>query len=77
MNLEAGRGSKHANAVLYPVNYSQSFVKEFTSAKATFGEDISRFLQPDMQYGHDAIVELLLRLSADINTLSHCLAKPL
>jgi ankyrin repeat protein len=68
LSLKAGHGSRYADGVLYPMNYNQSFVERLISAEVAFGEDISWFLQPAMQYRHDAIVELLLRLGADVNT---------
>ncbi|KAL6910524.1 ankyrin repeat-containing domain protein [Trichoderma evansii] len=61
-------GCKYVSAAMRPENYNQRFVKKLIAAGIAFGEDISWFLNPAVQYGHGAIVKLLLEIGADVNT---------
>lgn len=51
-----------------PKNYNRGFVEKLIATEIAFGEDISWFLGPAIRNGHGAIVELLLRLGADIDS---------
>lgn len=67
INLKMADHRPYSDAAMRPKNYNRIFVEKLIATEVAFGEDISWFLEPAIRYGHDAIVELLLRLGANID----------
>ncbi|KAM0514400.1 hypothetical protein ACHAPE_006982 [Trichoderma viride] len=69
ISFKKGRGRKYLDVAMQPNNYDREFIKKLIAKEVALGEDISWFLKPAIEYGHSAMVELLIQLGADIETI--------
>lgn len=68
ISFKKKHGGKALDIAMQPNRYNRKFIKKLIATGIASGEDISWFFQPAIKYGHSAIVELLLRSGADIDT---------
>ncbi|QYT04653.1 ANK_REP_REGION domain-containing protein [Trichoderma simmonsii] len=67
MGAVSGLSLLYLTVAMEPENYSEKLVQRFITKGINDGEDISLYLLPAVEFGHEAIVKFLLDKGADVN----------